>query len=145
MSDFSEPRGPNKVDLHVGARLRMRRKLIGASQESLADALGLTFQQVLKYERGANRVSASKLYEAAKFLGVTVEFFFDGLPSTDASAADHNRDAAHVGLITDFLSTSEGLELAELFPRLGNARIRRSIVAMCRSLSLVGDGADKDS
>jgi transcriptional regulator with XRE-family HTH domain len=79
LNEVSEGRHPNPVDLHVGGRVRMRRKLLGMSQEHLADALGLTFQQVQKYERGANRVSASKLYDMAKTLQVPVAFFFDGL------------------------------------------------------------------
>src|SRR3954464_8804994 len=79
MGEETEGRRPNPVDMHVGGRVRMRRKLLGVSQEQLADSLGLTFQQVQKYERGANRVSASKLYEIAKTLQVPVSFFFDGL------------------------------------------------------------------
>ena len=77
--ETSEGRGPNPIDLHVGARIRMRRRLLGVSQERLAEALGLTFQQVQKYERGANRVSASKLYEIARTLQTPVTYFFDGL------------------------------------------------------------------
>ena len=69
MSDETQQRSPNPIDLHVGGRIRMRRKVLGVSQERLAEALGLTFQQVQKYERGSNRVSASKLYEIARFLG----------------------------------------------------------------------------
>src|SRR3954468_5429255 len=81
-------RGPNPVDLHVGARIRMRRKLLGVSQERLADQLGLTFQQVQKYERGANRVSASKLYEIARALQTSVAYFFEGLASTENGQTD---------------------------------------------------------
>src|SRR5580698_2110252 len=79
MTDLLETRAPNPVDLHVGARMRLRRRMQGVSQEKLADALGLTFQQVQKYERGANRVSASKLYEIAAALKAPVSYFFDGL------------------------------------------------------------------
>lgn len=84
----NELRQPNEVDLHVGQRLRARRRQIGMVQEGLASALGLTFQQVQKYERGANRISASKLYDAARALGVPVSYFFEGLPDpTDTAAA----------------------------------------------------------
>src|SRR5713226_5149805 len=86
MTDLLESRLPNPVDLHVGARIRLRRRMQGVSQEKLADALGLTFQQVQKYERGANRVSASKLYEIAAALHAPVSYFFDGL--ADPSSAD---------------------------------------------------------
>src|SRR5215472_8542656 len=88
-------RSPNPVDLHVGGRVRMRRKMLGISQERLADALGLTFQQVQKYERGANRISASKLYEIARFLSAPIAYFFEGLadPTTSGAAgADHSSE-----------------------------------------------------
>src|ERR1700760_1136603 len=98
-------RGPNPVDLHVGARIRMRRKLLGVSQQALAESLGLTFQQVQKYERGANRVSASKLYEIARALHVPVPYFFEGLADTGSDADD---SARHTELsIREFLMTPE--------------------------------------
>src|SRR5215212_8586427 len=87
MPDKDQDRMPNPVDLHVGARIRMRRKILGVSQEKLADDLGLTFQQVQKYERGANRVSASKLYEIARSLQTPVAFFFEGLNDPTQSTA----------------------------------------------------------
>src|SRR5580692_8901907 len=93
MPALSEDRSPNPVDLHVGARIRMRRRMLGVSQEKLADALGLTFQQVQKYERGANRVSASKLYEIAAALKTPVAYFFEGL--ADPSREDGGDDEAH--------------------------------------------------
>lgn len=129
----AEPRQPNPVDLHVGGRIRMRRKLLGTSQEQLADALGLTFQQVQKYERGANRVSASKLYEIARTLQVPVAFFFDGLadPMSDGEASDD--DGARI--LAAFVMTAEGLELAELFPRIGEARVRRQVLALVKALA----------
>src|SRR5579884_660298 len=87
-SDADAERSPNPVDLHVGARIRMRRKSLGVSQERLADSLGLTFQQVQKYERGANRVSASKLYEIARALQTSVAYFFDGLADPAEAVLD---------------------------------------------------------
>lgn len=112
----------------------MRRKLLGISQEQLADALQLTFQQVQKYERGANRVSASKLYEIAKTLRVSVPFFFDGLPDTVEGETDEVGRAANLTL-TEFLETAEGLELAEMFPKIGKGRIRRQVVDLVRAMS----------
>ena len=126
------PKSPNPVDLHVGGRVRMRRKMLGVSQERLAEALGLTFQQVQKYERGANRVSASKLYEIARFLSAPVSFFFDGL--ADPAAGD-TADGASEQLVNDFLMTSEGLELAGSFPRIQRARVRRRILELVRTLA----------
>src|SRR3954468_2212863 len=104
-----QERLPNPVDLHVGARIRMRRKILGVSQERLADDLGLTFQQVQKYERGANRVSASKLYEIARSLKTSIAYFFEGLadPANPGEGDDGGEQSVH-----DFLMTSEGLEMA---------------------------------
>ena len=134
MTDTPEARTPNVVDLHVGGRVRMRRKMLGVSQEHLADALGLTFQQVQKYERGANRVSASKLYEIAKTLQVPVPYFFDGLADPVADERDDVGEAAN-RVITDFLNTSEGLELAAIFPKIGKGRVRRQILDLVRAMA----------
>ncbi|NGM50158.1 helix-turn-helix transcriptional regulator [Caulobacter sp. 602-2] len=125
-------RSPNPVDLHVGARIRMRRKILGVSQEKLAESLGLTFQQVQKYERGANRVSASKLYEIARSLQAPVAYFFEGLadPSEPADGQPRNDHQVH-----EFLMTPEGLELASLFPRLNRAPVRRRILDLVRSMA----------
>jgi transcriptional regulator with XRE-family HTH domain len=112
----------------------MRRKLLGVSQEQLADALGLTFQQVQKYERGANRVSASKLYEIARTLQAPVSFFFEGLadPLT-GSQGESGHEAERI--VQDFLSTPEGLELAEVFPRLHRSRVRRQVLDLVRAMA----------
>ena len=134
MTDTPETRTPNVVDIHVGGRVRMRRKMLGISQETLADALGLTFQQVQKYERGANRVSASKLYEIAKTLQVPVSFFFDGLADPVANESD-DVGAAADRIITDFLNTPEGLELAEMFPKIGRGRVRRQVLDLVRAMA----------
>lgn len=142
MSEISEDRSPNPVDLHVGARVRMRRRLAGVSQEKLAEALGLTFQQVQKYERGANRVSASKLYEIASALQTPVAFFFEGL--ADPSANDNGGVSAGAEqFVHDFLMTSEGLELASLFPRLKRGPLRRRILDLVRAV-VEDDGEAED-
>src|SRR5665213_3079013 len=117
MNSSASDRAPNPVDLHVGARVRMRRKVLGVSQERLADALGLTFQQVQKYERGANRVSASKLSEIARFLQAPISYFFEGLadPTTATSGVAEDGPEA---VVHEFLMTPEGLELASTFPKI---------------------------
>ena len=138
MTSISDGRTPNPVDLHVGGRVRMRRKILGVSQEHLADALKLTFQQVQKYERGANRVSASKLYEIAKTLQVPVSYFFDGLADPVTDEADEVGAAAD-RVVTDFLNTPEGLELAVIFPKIEKGRVRRQILDLVRAM------ADEDS
>lgn len=132
---MSEPsdteRHPNPVDLHVGARIRMRRKILGVSQERLAEDLGLTFQQIQKYERGANRVSASKLYEIAKSLQSSVGYFFEGLADTTREGVAEGSEP----FVHDFLMTSEGLELAGLFPRITRPKVRRRILELVRSMA----------
>jgi transcriptional regulator with XRE-family HTH domain len=115
--------GPHPVDSHVGFRIRMRRKEMGVSQERLAESLGITFQQVQKYERGANRVSASKLWEIATALRTPVSYFYDGLSDRESAAAKH--DAAQ-----DFLLSTEGIELMAAFPRITEASVRRKIVEL---------------
>jgi transcriptional regulator with XRE-family HTH domain len=117
------------VDLYVGARLRIRRKVLGLSQTQLADALGITFQQIQKYERGANRISASKLYEAARLLQSPVSYFFEGLDETA-----QGEDDGFAQRMTQFVATPEGLELAGLFPRLGDRRLRRRVVDLVRAM-----------
>jgi len=134
VTDTPEVRTPNLVDIHVGCRVRMRRKMLGVSQEALADTLGLTFQQVQKYERGANRVSASKLYEIAKTLQVPVSFFFDGLAAPTTNAVDEVGAAAE-RVVTEFLNTPEGLELAEMFPKIGRGSIRRQVLDLVRAMA----------
>lgn len=111
--DISEARAPNAVDLHVGMRIRARRKHLEITQEELAAHLGLTFQQVQKYERGKNRVSASKLYETAQALSVPVAHFFEGLPSPETGDQPTAPDACMV-----LASISHGQDLAGLFIRL---------------------------
>lgn len=131
-SDASSERKPNPIDIHVGSRVRMRRKLMGVSQEKLAEALGLTFQQVQKYERGVNRVSASKLFETSKFLGVEVSYFFDGLAGRDPASSFAESESERY--THEFLMTTEGVELASLFPRLAGKQ-RRRILELVRTLA----------
>jgi transcriptional regulator with XRE-family HTH domain len=118
------------VDLYVGARLRIRRKVLGLSQTQLADALGITFQQIQKYERGANRISASKLYEAARLLQSPVSYFFEGLDETGHG----DQDDGMAQRMTQFVATPEGLELASLFPRLNDRRLRRRVVDLVKAM-----------
>ena len=122
---------PNPVDLYVGGRIRLRRRTLGVSQERLAEDLGLTFQQVQKYERGANRVSASKLYEIARSLSVPVAWFFEGLNDpVSGGVSEPGGDT----VLHDFLMTQEGVELASLFPLIRRPRIRRRILDLVRAM-----------
>jgi transcriptional regulator with XRE-family HTH domain len=130
----TELSGPNPIDLHVGSRIRLRRKVLGVSQESLAADLGLTFQQIQKYERGTNRVSASKLYEIARSLQTTTSYFFDGFAdpySGKAQTPEYVEEKAAV----DFLMTPEGLEMAALFPKIPKGKMRRRVLDLVRAMS----------
>jgi transcriptional regulator with XRE-family HTH domain len=126
-------RGPNPVDLHVGARVRMRRKFLGMSQEGLAETIELTFQQVQKYERGSNRISASKLWEIAKALKAPVAYFFEGYGENETVEGFSESESEQ--FVHGFLMTTEGIELAEAFPRIKNAKHRRRILELVRSLA----------
>jgi transcriptional regulator with XRE-family HTH domain len=136
-------RSPNPVDLHVGGRVRMKRKVLGVSQERLAEALGLTFQQVQKYERGANRVSASKLYEIARFLNAPVSYFFEGLADPTSNDPGDAGDGPEQ-FVHDFLMTPEGLELAATFPKIRKGRVRRRVLELVRTLAGEDEEAAED-
>src|ERR1700754_643696 len=128
--DDFEAAGPHPVDRHVGLRIRLRRKELGISQEKLAESIGLTFQQVQKYERAANRVSASKLWEMARALNTSVGYFYEGLGDAAGSAASNlPRETVQA-----FLMTPEGIELAASFPRIKGSRLRRKLVELVRAL-----------
>jgi transcriptional regulator with XRE-family HTH domain len=141
MVDLSEERFPNPVDLHVGARIRLRRRMQGVSQEKLADALGLTFQQVQKYERGANRVSASKLYEIAAALRAPITYFFDGLADPAENELGAPAGTAERS-VHNFLMTTEGLELAKLFPEIPRGPVRRRLLDLLRAMTNDEDSED---
>ena len=123
--------GPHPVDRHVGLHIRMRRKALGISQERLAEALGRTFQQVQKYERGANRVSASKLWEIARALKTNVAYFYEGLED-EADAASRGFMGANA---QEFLLTPEGMELAATFPKVRRPGLRRKVLDLVRAMA----------
>jgi transcriptional regulator with XRE-family HTH domain len=127
-------KAPNPVDKYVGSRVRMRRIMLGMSQEKLGEALGLTFQQVQKYEKGTNRVGASRIQQIAEILQVPVSFLFEGGPSGMAKA-DGGTEATSPSYVSDFLATSEGLALTRAFTRIGDAKLRRSIVDLVEQIA----------
>jgi transcriptional regulator with XRE-family HTH domain len=133
-------KAPNPTDKHVGARVRMRRMMLSMSQEKLGDALGLTFQQVQKYEKGANRIGASRLQQIAHILQVPVSFFFDGAPNAPGQSPDGFSEAPSPAYVSDFLSTSDGLALVKSFQRLKDPKLRRRIVELVQQIA----GEDKD-
>ncbi|HEY0234159.1 MAG TPA: helix-turn-helix transcriptional regulator [Afipia sp.] len=125
---------PNPVDKHVGSRVRMRRIMLGMSQEKLGEALGLTFQQVQKYEKGTNRIGASRVQQIGDVLQVPVSFFFDGGPSTSISSEGF-AEASSPAYVSDFLATSEGIALIRAFTRIEDPKLRRSIVDLVEQMA----------
>ena len=125
---------PNPIDKHVGSRVRMRRMMLSMSQEKLGDALGLTFQQVQKYEKGTNRIGASRLQQISGILSVPVSFFFEGAPHSGGHAAGMG-EAPSPAYVSDFLATSDGLSLTKAFMRIKSAKLRRRIVDLVEQIS----------
>jgi transcriptional regulator with XRE-family HTH domain len=127
-------KAPNPVDKYVGSRVRMRRIMLGMSQEKLGEALGLTFQQIQKYEKGTNRVGASRLQQISEVLQVPVSFLFDGGPS-GITLSESSAESASPAYISDFLATSEGLALTRAFTRIHDSKLRRSIVDLVEQIA----------
>ncbi len=129
-------KAPNPTDKHVGSRVRMRRMMLGMSQEKLGDALGLTFQQVQKYEKGTNRIGASRLQQISNILQVPVAFFFEGAPNSPiAGRNDGFAEAPSPAYVSDFLATSDGLALTKSFMRIEDAKLRRRIVDLVEQIA----------
>lgn len=145
MTEEDEPernsRRANPMDVHVGGRVRMRRMLLGMSQEKLGEQLGLTFQQVQKYEKGVNRIGASRLFEMAKVLGVPVQFFYDDAPygASGLAPAAGFAERPSDSYVVDFLATREGLELNKAFARITDPKVRKAICDLVKALA--GDDA----
>jgi transcriptional regulator with XRE-family HTH domain len=126
----------NPTDAHVGSRIKMRRMMMRMSQEKLGDALGITFQQVQKYEKGTNRVGASRLQHMSEVLQVPVGFFFEGLmEERSADQADISGDVFPIQDINQFFATRDGLDLARAFMKIDNIQLRRRIVALVEDLA----------
>jgi transcriptional regulator with XRE-family HTH domain len=126
---------PDPVDVHVGQRLRLRRSIMGVSQTQLAEKVGLTFQAVQKYERGENRVSASRLYQFAQILGVPVAYFFDELPATDGSREPASRRPEWLDL-----SQQEIHEILRAFSNIRHHRLRRSLIRTIKESAALSQG-----
>ena len=127
-------KAPNPVDKYVGSRVRMRRIMLGMSQKKLGEALGLTFQQIQKYEKGTNRVGASRIQQIAEVLRVPVSFLFEGGP-TSRPVGEGFAEEASPAYVSDFLATSEGLALTRAFTRITESKLRRSIVDLVEQIA----------
>ena len=135
--DEKGARRPNPIDVHVGGRVRFRRMLLGMSQEKLGERLGLTFQQVQKYEKGINRIGASRLFDLAQVLGVPVQFFYEEAPTGEPQPLmpDGFAEKPAENTIVEFLRRRDGLALNKAFVRISDAKARRAIVDLVRSLA----------
>lgn len=124
---------PNPIDVHVGSRIRLRRNMLGMSQEKLGELLGITFQQIQKYEKGSNRVGASRLQAISSILAVPVSFFFQDAPSEGPGGGFAESDGT--SYVVDFLSSTEGLQLNRAFVRIQDPKIRRKILDLVKALA----------
>jgi len=123
---------PNPIDIHVGSRVRLRRMMLGMSQDKLGESLGITFQQVQKYEKGTNRIGASRLQNIARILTVPVSYFFEDAPGAPSDAPGFAEDR-QTDYVVDFLSTSEGVQLNRAFVRIKDPKMRRRVIDLVRA------------
>ncbi len=126
---------PNPIDAHVGGRIRMRRNMLGMSQEKLGESLGITFQQIQKYEKGTNRVGASRLQAIASILEVPPAFFFENAPTQEPSHAGGLAEDSAMTSVMEFCSSAEGIQLNRAFVKIGDPKVRRRILELVKSLS----------
>jgi transcriptional regulator with XRE-family HTH domain len=135
----TQGRKPNPMDIHVGSRVRLRRMVIGMSQEKLGEKMSLTFQQIQKYEKGTNRIGASRLYQLSLILDVPVQFFFEDAPvsmGTRATAAAGGfAESKTEAFLLDFLNSRDGLELNRAFVKITDPKVRKRVVELVRALS----------
>src|SRR5260370_11894582 len=134
----------NMIDAYVGARLRMRRVMLGMSQSTLGKHLGVTFQQVQKYEKGANRISASRLQQTARVLDVSPSYFFEGAPAQQPTAGGLAAESQQ-SFVVDFLATAEGVHLNRAFLRIPDPKVRRRIVDLVVALAAPEDDGEASS
>jgi len=136
------PGVPNPVDVHVGSRIRQRRTLLGLSQEKLGDAVGLTFQQIQKYEKGSNRVGASRLYQFSEILDVPISYFFEEMPdeikSRQGAYEAGLRDQDQESLASDPMVRRETLELVRYYYRIIDPNVRHNLFELTKTLARGG-------
>ncbi|PWJ80970.1 transcriptional regulator [Pseudaminobacter salicylatoxidans] len=138
MIEKENKKKPNPTDIYVGSRIRLRRNMLGMSQESLGEQLGITFQQIQKYEKGTNRVGASRLQAISSVLGVPVSFFFEEFPSQESTVGrGFAEESPNFGL--DFVTSPEGLQLNRAFVKITDAKVRRKIIELVKTLAAEED------
>jgi len=129
---------PDPIDIHVGSRVRMRRTLLGMSQEKLGNALGLTFQQIQKYERGANRIGSSRLFKLSQILDVPVNYFFDDMADASGKRSKGLGEGGPRHFEADQLSKRETLELVRAYYRITDAKIRKRTFELVKAIANAG-------
>ena len=135
MTSKENKKKPNPTDVHVGSRVRLRRNMLGMSQEKLGESLGITFQQIQKYEKGANRVGASRLQAIARVLGVPVSFFFENAPGQESETSLGFAEEPINSAAFDFCTSTEGLQLNRAFVKISNPKVRRQIIDLVKLLA----------
>ncbi len=141
MTTIVNKKKPNPIDIHVGSRIRLRRTMLGMSQEKLGDSLGITFQQIQKYEKGTNRVGASRLQNISSILNVPVSFFFEDAPGDPSTGQPGMSEASSSNYVVDFLSSSEGLQLNRAFVKIEDPKVRRKLVDLVKALAAEGESS----
>lgn len=137
---MAEDKKPHPIDVHVGGRVRLRRTMLGMSQDKLADSLGLTFQQIQKYEKGVNRIGASRVFEISHVLGVPIQFFFDDFDVESGRSYGFAEQGPDDGMaMMELLNTPEGVQLCKHFSSIKDPKIRKRVLELVKSLSN-GDG-----
>ncbi len=133
---MAEDKKPHPIDVHVGGRVRLRRTMLGMSQDKLADALGLTFQQIQKYEKGVNRIGSSRVFEISRVLGVPIQFFFDDFDADTGRSYGFAETGGDDGMaMMDLLNTPEGVQLCKHFASIKDPKIRKRVLELVKSLS----------
>jgi transcriptional regulator with XRE-family HTH domain len=135
MKEQENKKKPNPTDIHVGSRIRMRRNMLGMSQEKLGEHLGITFQQIQKYEKGTNRVGASRLQAIASILEAPVSFFFADAPDRRPGELGGMSEGSPMNFDADFISSAEGLQLNRAFARITDTKVRRKLVELVKALA----------
>ncbi|KAB0572370.1 helix-turn-helix transcriptional regulator [Brucella pituitosa] len=130
---------PNPIDVHVGSRIRLRRNMLGLSQEKLGESLGITFQQIQKYEKGTNRVGASRLQAISSILTVPVSFFFEDAPGSNPTSQAGFAEDNEATYVVDFLNSNEGVQLTRAFTKIADPKVRRKIIDLVKSLAAEGE------
>ena len=131
---MKKTKSPHPIDVHVGARVKLRRTLLGMSQDKLGDALGLTFQQIQKYEKGVNRIGASRIFEISKILDVPIQFLFDDYVGANAQANGFAEDVGDASFM-DLLNTPDGVQLCRYYAEIEDPKVKKRVLDLVRAIA----------